>query len=112
MEEGFMNRLALKTSARRIAVADDYLNLVREFPLRPLRARSEHRAALTILGRMLGREDLTKGQTDYLAALVHFVKDYERERGFFQLKKLPPIEILKDLMEQNELSTSDLGDII
>jgi HTH-type transcriptional regulator / antitoxin HigA len=104
-----MSRLTL---TRRVRADNDYLELVRQFPLRPLRARREHLAAQVILSRMLGRENLTRGQTDYLAALARFVSDYEKERGFFQSKKLPPLEILRDLLEENRMTTSDLGDVI
>jgi HTH-type transcriptional regulator / antitoxin HigA len=90
----------------------DYLDLVRLFPLRPLRTTSDFRSAGRILDRLIGRDDLTPGQRDYLAALVRFVQDYEQQHARQWMKGLGPIELLKHLMEENGLSTSDLGQIL
>ena len=93
-------------------VADDYLALVKAFPLRPLKSQQELRAAGTILDRYIGREDLTEGQRDYLAGLSRFVEDYEQEKKLAELKRLSPIEILRHLLEENDMNTSDLGYIL
>jgi HTH-type transcriptional regulator/antitoxin HigA len=88
------------------------LALIRELPLRPLRDESDYRAAQAILDRLIGRPDLTEGQSDYLAALIRFVEEHERKRHAEEFEALTPIEILKHLMEANDLSTSDLGYIV
>jgi HTH-type transcriptional regulator/antitoxin HigA len=92
--------------------ADDYLALVKRFPLRPLRSRKELREAGEILDHYIGREGLTAGERDYLAALSMFVERYERDQGSAQLKVLTPLEILKHLMEENSMSTTDLGTVL
>lgn len=92
--------------------ADDYLVLVRRFPLRPLSSRKELREAGEILDHYIGREDLTAGERDYLAALSVFVERYERDQGLSGLKALTPLEILKHLMEENGMKTSDLGSVL
>lgn len=93
-------------------VADDYLALVKAFPLRPLKSQQELKAAGAILDRYIGREDLTAGQRDYLAGLSRFVEDYEQEKKLTELKRLRPIELLKHLLEENDMNTSDLGYIL
>src|SRR5690349_5894294 len=98
--------------AARPAVTEEYLDLVKEFPLRPLRNEVEHGAAGQILDRLLGRDDLSEGQRDYLAALVRFVEDFEQKKFASQAKGLGPIELLKHLMEENEMSTTDLGYVL
>src|SRR5437016_939723 len=107
-----MNKPATKTSGMRLMPDDDYLDLVKEFPLRPLKGRREYLAARSILDRMIGREDLTKGQREYLSALVRFVEEFERQQAFFQMERLPPLQLLKHLMEENDMNTSDLGYIL
>jgi HTH-type transcriptional regulator/antitoxin HigA len=88
---------------------DDYLDLVKRFPIRPIRGKDEHRAAGEILDTLIGRTDLSPGQRDYVAALARFVEDYENNHARQAMEKLTPIEILKHLMEENEMSTTDLG---
>lgn len=97
---------------KRRRIDEDYLDLISELPLRPIRNDSVHRAAQAILDRLIGRPDLSGGQKDYLAGLVRFVEEYERERYGAQFEAMDSIEILKFLMEANDLSTSDLGDLL
>jgi HTH-type transcriptional regulator/antitoxin HigA len=105
-------RTATKPTAARAKVADDYLDLVREFPLRPFASKQEYAAAQVMLDRLVGREDLTAGQRDYVAALVRFVEDYEQERFSALAMELGPLDLLKHLMEENDMSTTDLGYIV
>ena len=93
-------------------VPDDYLELVRRFPLRPIRSEGEMRLARQLLDRYIGRDDLTPGQRDYVAALARFVTDYERDTTSTQLRRLKPIDLLKHLMRENGMNTSDLGAIL
>ena len=77
----------IKSPARR-PIAEppiDYLELVRRFPLRPLSSRRELAAAGAILDQYVGREDLTPGQRDYIAALARFVADYEQQHHLAKL---------------------------
>ncbi|HWE95897.1 MAG TPA: hypothetical protein VG269_18180 [Tepidisphaeraceae bacterium] len=107
-----MIKAAGKLKSSRAPVAEDYLDLVRNFPLRPLSSKAELVAAGQILDRYVGRQDLTPGERDYVAALVRFVEDYEHQRALFDMKNLGPIEILKHLMEENHMSTSELGHVL
>jgi len=108
-----MTKAAAKLkSAPTVKVEDDYLDLVRSFPLRPLRSATEFTAAGEVLDHYIGREDLTAGQRDYLAALVRFVEDYENEHRIAKLKRFAPLELIKHLMEENDLNTADLGQIL
>ncbi len=106
--------MILKTARPHTAarVTDSYLACVREFPLRPIRAEAEYREALEILGRLASREGLDAGEGDYLAALSHFVGDYERNAVKLKLHALKPLEALRYLMEQNHMTTTDLGNVL
>jgi HTH-type transcriptional regulator/antitoxin HigA len=106
-----MSKTATATK-RRKAAAEDYIELVREVPIRPLGTNTEYQAALRMLERLVGREDLSRGETDYVAGLARFVEDYEREHRLGQLRRLTPIELLKHLMEENDMNTSDLGNVL
>jgi len=101
-----------RESTKPMRVADDYLALVKGFPLRPLTSRKELREAGEILDHYIGREDLTPGQQDYLAALSVFAEQFEREQRLSQLKRLSPLGLVKHLMEENEMTTTDLGYVL
>lgn len=60
----------------------------------------------------MGREDLTPGQRHYIAALARFVADYEQQHRLAKLARLTPIELLKHLMRENDMSTVDLGQVL
>lgn len=104
---------AQKSAPTRSGVAgDDYLELVKAFPLRPLRSRRELIAAGRILDRYVGRGNLAPGQRDYVAALSHFVEDYEQQQISARLESLSPIDLLRHLMEENDMNTTDLGHVL
>jgi HTH-type transcriptional regulator / antitoxin HigA len=44
--------------------------------------------------------------------LSRFIEDYERDQKQFQMKRLRPLELLKHLREENEMSTTDLGYVL
>src|SRR4051812_42993125 len=94
------------------AATDDYLQLVKEFPIRPIKTAKEFAVAQSILDRLVGREDLTPGQRDYVSAIARFMQDYDRPRRSGLGDRSTPLEILKFLMEENSMSTTDLGKIV
>lgn len=93
-------------------MAEDYLDLVRRFPLRPIQKQSEMRDARELLDHYVGRDDLIPGQRDYVAALARFASDYEREAVTTKLRRLKPVELLTHLMRENGMKTSDLGAVL
>jgi HTH-type transcriptional regulator/antitoxin HigA len=107
-----MSNTTATRSSRRGRTSEDYIRLVREFPVRPLKSQQEHAAAQRLLDRLVGREDLTPGEVDYVAGIARFVEDYEQERRMGRLRRLPPIELLRHLMEENGMNTSDLGEVL
>ena len=62
--------------------------------------------------RDMGSEERTSDQDDYLETLSTLVEKYEDEHHPIKTSKLDPIETLKFLMEQNEMSMSQLGEIL
>lgn len=66
-----------KTAERGTGVRDSYLDLIREFPLRPIRNNRELDAAVRIIDSLLDRSDLDPGEADYLDVLGDIVERYE-----------------------------------
>jgi antitoxin component HigA of HigAB toxin-antitoxin module len=103
----------MKTAQTRKLPPDDYLNLVQQFPLRPLRNESEHREAVRILIHLSGRAAprLSVGESDYVDALVRFVADYD-QRNPFDFEKMSPREVLNSLMLDARMTITQLGRIL
>ena len=104
----------MKTISTHRTIERDYLNLVRRFPLRPIRSKAEHREALALIVELSsqGDDSLTDGQVDYLAALGRFVEDYEHQHVLSELGTATPVQVLAHLMEQRGMTPADLGDLL
>lgn len=92
-------------------VGDDYLNLVKCFPLRPLRGDREYDAAVAVLDTLVVR-DLSAGETDYLDALTRFVEDFDQKNRQPPGARLSVLQRLKHLMSENDMTSSDLGRVL
>src|SRR5438477_7803307 len=113
MERDVMSTVKTATTKRSpTLVSDEYLDLIRRLPLRPLRSDADLKHAGRVLDELVGRANLSPGERDYMEGLARFVRDYEAEHIRHRLKKLKPIELLKHLMQENRMNTSDLGYIL
>ncbi len=91
---------------------DDYLALIREFPLRPLRNDAEHAQAMDVVRRLAASDEgtLGDGEQDYLDALVVLLEDYDRRQEPWH--RISGLQLLQHLMEQTEMKLADLGTIV
>jgi HTH-type transcriptional regulator / antitoxin HigA len=112
-----MSRTA--THEHRERVADDYLELVRRFPLRPIRTRAVYDCAGKILEDLVGRADagLSPGESDYTDVLSTLVREYDEKHSSILQdraagRRSSPIEMLKFLMEQHGMNTVSLGKLV
>jgi HTH-type transcriptional regulator/antitoxin HigA len=92
-------------------IPTDSLNLQKTFfALRPIHNRDDYRKAVRIAALISSLDNLTSGQNDYLEILTQIIADYEEKH--FEMSKHTPQEILKFLVEENQMSGSDLGRIL
>jgi len=104
-----------KTKRRNSEVADDYMDLVRRFPLRPIRSQSDYVIAAGILAGLVGRADagLTPGESDYADTLTRLVAEYDQQHSsVIKTGKASPIEVLKFLLVQHGMNTVSLGKLV
>jgi len=107
------------TKKRTRSAADDYMELVRCFPLRPIRTRADYQLAAEILADLVGRADegLTAGENDYADVLSRLVREYDQQHSSI-LKDLAakggvsPINALKYLIEEHGMNTIALGKLV
>src|SRR5437763_1979454 len=106
-----MNKL---TQSRSMEAPDDYLKLVRAFPLRPIRSEAEHAAAVRILGRLLGRVRgaLSEGERDYAEMLGRLIDEFGEKEHPIRREVRTPLEILQFLMRENGMNGEALGRVL
>ena len=106
------NRAAVKRNGRSQPCPDEYLELVKQLPLRPIRREAEYDAAAALLDTFVLRADLSDGQRDYVEALSLFIEDYDRRHNVFDTAGRTPLDMLTHLMEANDMSVTDLGGVL
>jgi HTH-type transcriptional regulator/antitoxin HigA len=93
------------------SIPDDFLELQQMlFPLCPIHTKADYDKALKAAGELAARDNLTQVQTDYLEILTNNIESYENP--YFSSIKQDPIEILRFLLDENNLTGSDLGRIL
>ncbi|HVT88534.1 MAG TPA: helix-turn-helix domain-containing protein [Tepidisphaeraceae bacterium] len=89
---------------------DSYMDLIRRFPLKPIRSDDEHARASQIVSELIGR-DLDTGAGDYLDTLIVLVNQYEDAHHAIS-EAMTPQQALRAIMEFNGLSQADIGRLV
>jgi HTH-type transcriptional regulator/antitoxin HigA len=100
-----------RTSARK---RGEYLELVRKFPLRPIRSEVQLRAAHKVIDELtrIPEEKLTRDQADYLEVLGDLASAYEDRIMSPEVAPVTGLDVLNHLMDANDMSASDLGRLL
>ena len=104
--------MKMSTGVRRKGLPDDFQELNRILPLRPidddvsLDNAQEMADALALLPKR------TPDQDDYLETLSTLIEKYEDKHYAIEIDNLDPIKTLKFLMELNDVSMSQLGELL
>jgi HTH-type transcriptional regulator/antitoxin HigA len=87
---------------------------VREFPLRPLRSEAEYEQAAAIIDALAVRPEgsLDQGEQDYLDTLTLLVQANDDEHDETVARKVDPLTMLKHLMTESGMRTTDLGRLL
>lgn len=87
-------------------VSEEYMQLVRTFPLVSIHDDAHAEQAIAVVGRLFDKGTLSEGEQAYVSALVDLIETYEDKTVHF-----PPVSgvrLVKFLMEQNGLRQADL----
>lgn len=91
---------------------DNYLELVKQFPLRRLRGDAEHRQAVRFLTQtsLAHQKSRDGGVRDYLEMLAHIIDEYEQAAGLkMALAHADPASVVRHLMVEHRLTISGLA---
>ncbi len=102
----------MKTAIRKRPVRDSYLQLVQAFPLRPIRNDAECDEATRILERLVVRDHLDAGESDYAQVLTTLVEQYDSAHHPMPARSASPVEVLKHLVDAHGLTVAALGGIL
>lgn len=92
-------------------ILETYGELVGLLMPRPLHDDVDYRNALGVLDAMAGFK-MNADQEDYFDAVATFVEKYEAEHHAIDDVKLPPVELIRSLMDEHGMSESDLGRLL
>jgi HTH-type transcriptional regulator/antitoxin HigA len=81
-------------------VGNEYLKLVRRFPLRPIRSAAELDKATKIIDELIAFEERSAEADDYLDVLSDLVQKYEAEHH--SIPEASPAEVLQFLIEDRQ----------
>jgi HTH-type transcriptional regulator/antitoxin HigA len=96
-----------------------YMDLIRRFPLRPIRTKVEAKAATTILDRLFGVpasrargvDHGDVGEADYVRVLAHLLADYEATETA-AAKPASGLDVLHHLMDANGMKQMELAAVL
>jgi HTH-type transcriptional regulator/antitoxin HigA len=102
-----MTKTAKHDAKKHRRVSARYLALVQQFPLRPIQSDDDLTEASAVIDSLLDQKKLTAGEQDYLHVLSNLVEEYEDEHH--QIAPLPDGEMLRHLIEANDLKQVELA---
>jgi HTH-type transcriptional regulator / antitoxin HigA len=92
-------------------IPKNYGELAKLFIPRPLHDEVDYRNALRVLDAMAGFK-MNADQEDYFDAIATFVEKYEAEHHAIDGSKMTPVQLIRSLIEEHEMSESDLGRLL
>lgn len=98
--------MATATSNKR-RVHATYIELVRKFPLRPIRSKRELDKAVGVIDSLVDRASLDEGEQDYLDVLGDLVTRYETKQ--FPIPPANDAEMLEHLIEAKGVTQARLA---
>jgi HTH-type transcriptional regulator/antitoxin HigA len=97
----------MKTAELMMKPDRKYLELIMRFPLKPIHSEQENDRAAEVCDELLNHFDsLTPDERGYFEVLSKLVEEFESR--WDEEKSVTPRELLKFLMEQNNLTQTDL----
>ena len=93
-------------------IPTDYDGLMKIHVLRPIHDKIELKNAAEIVDKLAVLDKRTEDQEDFLDALSTLIEAYEKKCMAKRLSKGGPIDALRFLLDEHEMSGSDLGRVL
>ncbi|SKB11906.1 conserved hypothetical protein [Planktothrix sp. PCC 11201] len=90
--------------------AEKYMQLLQDFPPRPITSEEDFAATQAVINRLLDKPELTPEEEDYLDVLGALVSEYENQQEDL-IPDIYGVELLKVLIAELNLKQKDLVSI-
>ena len=88
---------------------DPYIELLKQFPPRPIKSEEEFQAMQEIVNQLLDKPELREEESDYLDVLGMLIYEYEKDLDI--VTDIYGVELLKVLLDERNLKQKDLVSI-
>ena len=99
--------MLMSTTNRPGDLQDRYVELIRQFPLRPIRSDDELDEAIRVVDSLVGRPALPPEEQDYLLVLSDLVERYEAEAH--PIAPLSDADMLQHLIEAKGVPQTEVA---
>lgn len=89
-----------------------FRDLVAHLPPHVIRDEADYDRVIEFMDKLLARPRLSKGQNEFFETWVVLIGDYEDKHHFIDTSDISGLDSLKYLMEQNNMTASDLGELL
>ncbi|MGK7954127.1 MAG: hypothetical protein AB4063_02490 [Crocosphaera sp.] len=90
-----------KSLAKNMYSQREYIELLKQFPPRPIKSEEELEATQKMVNQLLDKIQLTEEESDYLDVLGMLIYDYEKDLDI--VPDMDQIELLKVSLKEHEL---------
>jgi HTH-type transcriptional regulator/antitoxin HigA len=87
-------------------ITEKYLQLLQEFPPRPIVSQEDFYATQKVINKLLDKPQLTLEEEDYLDVLGTLICEYEQQQEL--IPDIYGVELLKALIAEHNLKQKDL----
>jgi HTH-type transcriptional regulator/antitoxin HigA len=89
-----------------------FADLVALFPPHVIRDENDYDNVIEFMDKLLARPKLSKGQTEFFETWTVLIGAYEDVHHAIDTSDISGLDSLKYLLEQNEMTASDLGELL
>ena len=90
----------------------DFAELVRQFPPQAIHDEVGYSNMQEMIDRLTSLPRLSAGQSEYLETLTILFEAYEAEHERIDSRRMPPLKVLRFLLDSNGMTGSDLGRLL
>jgi HTH-type transcriptional regulator/antitoxin HigA len=91
------------------SISSGYAALLRRTPPRIIRSEAQNEDYIRVLENLERRGRLSADEKEFAELLTLLIEDFEEKH--YQLRRSTPVQVLRELMETNELKQKDLVDV-